>query len=192
MTNALNLPTHNHPSHSSSSSNQSPAAQGIEADLTNNLGYGLGKIAKKVLDSLSQSWQRIWTQEPASEAMPLRKISISQTAPKEKTKRDLLQGGAFPAVFDLGALDGTNGFKVYGLLTGSQLGFSVDTAGDINDDGLPDLVLGANKASPGGRTSAGAAYILFGQITGWPSQFVLSSLDGTNGFRWRVLLPMIT
>lgn len=64
--------------------------------------------------------------------------------------------------FDLTSLDGTNGFRIEGLAANDLLGFSLNTAGDLNGDGRADLVVGAPQASPGGRLFAGTAYVIFG------------------------------
>src|SRR5262245_22844029 len=86
-------------------------------------------------------------------------------------------------MFDLTALNGTNGFWVEGLNAYDNLGRSVNAAGDLNGDGKPDLVLGAGGASPGGRIGAGTVYVIFGQTGGWPASFNLTTLNGSNGFR---------
>jgi hypothetical protein len=41
-------------------------------------------------------------------------------------------------------------------------GGSVSGAGDINDDGIDDLIIGAGNADPNGRDRAGASYVVFG------------------------------
>ena len=91
-------------------------------------------------------------------------------------------GGAFSASIDLSALDGTNGFVINGLDAGDNSGSSVSGAGDINGDGIDDLLIGANWADPNGNRSAGKSYVVFGQINGFSSSFDLNTLDGTNGF----------
>ncbi|MFB0518828.1 MAG: hypothetical protein ACETWC_06045, partial [Acidobacteriota bacterium] len=41
------------------------------------------------------------------------------------------------------------------------VGYAV-SSGDVNGDGYDDLIIGAHRASPGGRTSAGKTYVIFG------------------------------
>lgn len=86
-------------------------------------------------------------------------------------------GLPIPALFT-DELDGTNGFALDGLGEDDSLGASVAGAGDVNGDGLGDLVLGA----PGVSSFAGAAYVVFGTDAGFPASFDLTTLDGTNGF----------
>lgn len=82
---------------------------------------------------------------------------------------------------DVGLLNGSSGFAIYGLHAGDQLS-AVDSAGDVNGDGIDDLILGAWLTSPSGRTQAGQAYVVFGRNAAFPATFDLASLNGTKGF----------
>ncbi len=81
-------------------------------------------------------------------------------------------------VVDLSNL-GTDGFQIEGIDIGDQCGYSVSSASDVNGDLLDDLIIGAHRADPGGRTDAGEAYVVFGKADSSP--VTLSSL-GTGGF----------
>ncbi|MEO1792519.1 MAG: integrin alpha, partial [Cyanobacteria bacterium J06629_19] len=87
----------------------------------------------------------------------------------------------FPAQFNLSDLDGSNGFALNGIDAGDRSGFSVSSAGDINGDGLDDLIIGAYYADPNGSQS-GASYVVFGSDAPFSAAVELSSLDGSNGF----------
>jgi len=85
--------------------------------------------------------------------------------------------------FELSSLDGTNGFVINGIDEGDNSGICVSNAGDINGDGIDDLIIGADEADPNGKSGAGESYVVFGGTTvGNSGTFELSSLDGSNGF----------
>ncbi len=88
--------------------------------------------------------------------------------------------------FELSSLNGTNGIRLQGITDGDHSGFSVRTAGDVNGDGIDDLVVGAPSADKAGPTlSVGHSYVVFGRAD-WSATagiVALSSLNGTNGFR---------
>lgn len=92
------------------------------------------------------------------------------------------KGGLGPVVY-LGDLDGSNGFRIDGIRAGDGLGGSVSRAGDFNDDGVGDLILGAKNADPEGRNAAGEAYVIYGNSGGFGSVFSLNKLNETTGFR---------
>ncbi len=94
----------------------------------------------------------------------------------------MVVGLAAPALgLELSALDGSNGFVVNGVAASDQSGFSVSAAGDVNGDGIDDLLIGAPNADPNG-TQSGASYVVFGSSAGFSSPLELSALDGSNGF----------
>ena len=103
---------------------------------------------------------------------------------------DVIMGGAgesyvvfgkasgFAPSINLANLNGTTGFK----LSGAPVGLSVASAGDVNGDGIADLIMGAPTAGPHG-TNSGATYVVFGKASGFAANIDLSSLDGTTGFK---------
>ena len=91
----------------------------------------------------------------------------------------VLFGGSdgFEASFNLGTLNGTNGFALFGFESSDRTGFSVSGAGDVNGDGLDDLIVGAPGAG-----NQGQSYVVFGSSSGFETIFELGTLNGTNGF----------
>jgi len=90
-------------------------------------------------------------------------------------------GTTFPDPIDLSTLDGNNGFTIYGLDIYDRLGTSVNSAGDVNNDGIDDLIIGATGAELIPGIDTGASYIIFGQ-NNFNHPFDLNTLDGSNGF----------
>ena len=85
---------------------------------------------------------------------------------------------------DSGTIDlnnlGTAGFRIDGAASDNQSGYAVDGAGDIDDDGYPDLLIGAPSASNNGRIGSGSSYVVYGKATS--TNVDLATL-GTAGFR---------
>ena len=69
--------------------------------------------------------------------------------------------GDFPSILDVDLLPPTQGFKVFGEGAMNYLGVSVSGAGDVNGDGISDILLGAFGAGDGGK-----AYVIFGSKEG--------------------------
>ncbi|MFO1349401.1 MAG: integrin alpha [Gammaproteobacteria bacterium] len=85
--------------------------------------------------------------------------------------------------FFLGGLDGVRGFQINGALSLDQAGRAVSGLGDVNGDGVADLLIGAPAASPNGSQS-GASYVVFGGTAlGAGGVLQLSALNGANGFK---------
>ena len=88
-------------------------------------------------------------------------------------------------------LDGNNGSFFQGRVSGGEMGYDVRNAGDINNDGISDLIFGApgfrsSTAGPYGRDKLdilGEAFVVFGKSGGLGPNFLVSELDGSNGFR---------
>jgi hypothetical protein len=80
----------------------------------------------------------------------------------------------------LAALNGVNGFKITGVTAGDESGRSVSSAGDVNGDGINDLIIGAF----GANSKAGASYVVFGASgIGSTGTLSLAALNGSNGFK---------
>jgi hypothetical protein len=88
----------------------------------------------------------------------------------------------FPPVLELSTLNGFNGFTLNGVAVNDRASWSLVSA-DINGDGRPDMLIGADYASPGGRSNAGSVFVVFGQGSPFNATVELSALNGSNGFR---------
>lgn len=89
------------------------------------------------------------------------------------------KAAGFTANINLGALNGSNGFRIDGAAENDFSGYSVASAGDINGDGRADLLIGAPHAD----SEYGAAFVMFGRKTGFHAVLDLAHLNGKNGFR---------
>ena len=88
------------------------------------------------------------------------------------------KAGGFARKIKLAHLDGHDGFRLSGDASGDVSGRSVASAGDVNGDGLADVIVGA----PGHNGQAGMSYVVFGSASAFPANIDLSTLDGHNGF----------
>ncbi len=86
--------------------------------------------------------------------------------------------GSFDPTLELSDLNGTNGFTINGIATGDFLGTSVSGAGDVNLDGIEDIVLGAR----GGNDNPGASYVIFGSNNDFSAVLELADLTPNQGF----------
>ena len=76
--------------------------------------------------------------------------------------------------------NGIGGFVINGANASDYSGWSVSGAGDVNGDGLDDLIVGAFGDDPNGSKS-GASYVVFGKSDGAPVE--LSNIKlGSGGF----------
>lgn len=81
---------------------------------------------------------------------------------------------------DVTSLTGATGFRLTGEADNDQSGFAVAGAGDVNGDGLDDVIVGALI----NNVAKGASYVVFGKASfAGQSVIALAGLDGTTGFR---------
>jgi hypothetical protein len=93
------------------------------------------------------------------------------------------RSGSFASAINLSTLDGSNGFRLDGAASNNFSGRAISAAGDINEDGIDDLIIGAERASPNGVTYAGSSYVVFGRSGSFEAAINLSTLNGSTGFR---------
>jgi len=75
---------------------------------------------------------------------------------------------------------GVGGFVINGQAASDLSGLSVSAAGDVNGDGLADLIVGAPASSPADGANAGRSYVVFGATDGVFSQTAVDYM-GTTG-----------
>lgn len=81
----------------------------------------------------------------------------------------------------IGTSNDSSGFVINGSNPFDQSGRSLSNAGDVNGDGLDDIIVGAHRSDLGGD-EAGASYIIFGQEGGNPVELSALESSGSNGF----------
>jgi hypothetical protein len=91
----------------------------------------------------------------------------------------------FPDPIALSSLNGTTGFVLNGSANPGSAGWSV-AAGDVNGDGIADILIGAPKTTISANTNVGSAFIVFGHSTAWAASYTLNAafLNGTNGVEY--------
>eukprot|EP01032_Pedospumella_encystans_P021415 gene21415-biopygen17453 len=79
----------------------------------------------------------------------------------------------------------TTGFRIIGAAAGDNSGFSVSTTGDINGDGVSEVIVGAYMADPTAFTgNAGIAYVVFGRRYVFANIYLVGIVTGSRaGFR---------
>ncbi len=81
---------------------------------------------------------------------------------------------SFSSPFDLTMLDGANGFVVEGVVYDERRGATLAGVGDINGDGIDDVLIGTSNS--------GAKTILLYGSTDFPALITSNDIDGSNGF----------
>ncbi|MGD1916141.1 MAG: GC-type dockerin domain-anchored protein [Phycisphaerales bacterium] len=89
----------------------------------------------------------------------------------------------FPASLGPDDLDGANGFRIPGAVGREFSGTGVAGVGDLNGDGVDDLMIGTANTTGSGATGVAKVYVVFGSRDGFDPVVPLSDIDGSNGFR---------
>ena len=71
-------------------------------------------------------------------------------------------GSTFNSELNVRELTGQDGFAIYGIKN-SHSGHSVSAAGDVNGDGVDDLIVGAPYGDPTDRNNAGQSFVVYGK-----------------------------
>ncbi|MEE9335008.1 MAG: VCBS repeat-containing protein [Granulosicoccaceae bacterium] len=82
----------------------------------------------------------------------------------------------FPRTVTPELLDGANGFSFTSAAT------SVSGGGDINSDGIADIIVGNANASSNGQVGSGVTYVIYGSTENFPAVLNPAALSGRNGF----------
>lgn len=83
---------------------------------------------------------------------------------------------------DISSLDGQDGFALQNF-GAHAVSLSISPAGDVNGDGMDDVIIGARIATVDESEFAGSAFVLFGNSSiGSSGNLDLSTLDGKSGF----------
>ena len=80
--------------------------------------------------------------------------------------------------------DGSLGSVFYGENNDDRAGRSISAAGDLNGDGIADMIIGASDADPNGVKNAGKSYVVFGSTEGYEACVNLADIveGGAQGF----------
>lgn len=92
------------------------------------------------------------------------------------------QTGKIKSPLDLASLHLNRVLTIFGAKSEDYFGSSVNMVGDINGDGLLDIGIGAQGASPLGRYWAGEAYVIFGKKTNYAPLLDIAMLTDSQGF----------
>jgi hypothetical protein len=92
-------------------------------------------------------------------------------------KSYVIYGVATSSSIHLSALTTSQGFSINGAFGYEYSGSSVSLAGDVNGDGLSDLIVGAQSSSPSNMGFAGRSYVIFGSSSG---SFYQTQVDQTG------------
>lgn len=95
----------------------------------------------------------------------------------------VIYGSATPSNVDLASLTASQGFEVIGAVNASYAGYAVSSAGDFNNDGITDVIIGAYWDGVAPNAQRGVAYILFGKRNNGYTKIDLRQLTSSQGIR---------
>ncbi|NQV25070.1 MAG: FG-GAP repeat protein, partial [Rhodopirellula sp.] len=103
--------------------------------------------------------------------------------------KDTNSVGPFSSTIELSSLNASTGLRINGASPADYAGRSLASAGDINGDGIDDVIIGAYRARTGNYNyTTGASYVVFGfdstmsQTRGTNGILNLSDLTASEGF----------
>lgn len=149
------------------------ACYGVMHHAPRSIDRRVGLVAKKLSSATCQSTyaNRLFS--------ALKFLCLTSLLANVRAQSPLL----FNSSMEISALTGMYGFALNGEHPQDFSGYALASAGDVNGDGITDLVIGASGAEFNGYDMAGKTYVVFGRGgLGGNSMFELSSLNGTNGF----------
>ena len=83
----------------------------------------------------------------------------------------------FSGRINLAQLNENEGFRIRGVNENDRTGGAVSDAGDINGDGIDDVIIGARFADPNEESYAGGSYVIFGRSS---NSIVNDNIIGTS------------
>ena len=81
-------------------------------------------------------------------------------------------------MFDITNLSSKTGGTLTGASSRAAMGNTLKNAGDVNEDGIDDFIVGAK----GTLYDTGAAYVIYGDANNLPVNATVGQLTGKNGF----------
>jgi hypothetical protein len=86
------------------------------------------------------------------------------------------------SIIDTSASMLPDGIKIFGGSASDFWGIAVSGAGDFNEDGIDDFIVGGYAFDPPLRANAGAAVVIFGKTSGWADINLSTFTSGSAGF----------
>ncbi|VAW00006.1 hypothetical protein MNBD_ALPHA06-2308, partial [hydrothermal vent metagenome] len=98
-------------------------------------------------------------------------------------RADVIYGSSttFAASIALAEQTLASGFIFRGTQSGDNVGSSVSPAGDVNGDGISDILIGAGGASQFVNGFQGRVYLVYGASSGLPAMMDQNDINGNNG-----------